>query len=179
MSSLVAMVDTASGTAAARPRIPAVAGWFDPEESTPALLGGRCPRCGTYTFPRATTWCPNPRCDAGEASEVRLSRTGTIWSFTDARYKPPPPYVPVTDPHEPFAIVAVELAAEKMVVLGQVVPGVPVSDLRLGMPVELVVDVLFADDEADRLVWKWRPTAAPATTEGTAGRTTEEGQAAR
>jgi len=76
--------------------------------------------------------------------------------------------VPVTDPHEPFAIVAVELDAEKMVVLGQVVAGVPVADLRIGMPVELVVDVLFGDDEGDRTVWKWRPNTTPATTEGTA-----------
>ena len=41
---------------------------------------------------------------------------------TDAVYRPAEPYVPA-DPHVPFAIAAVELAEEKMVVMGQVVAG--------------------------------------------------------
>jgi hypothetical protein len=44
-----------------------------------------------------------------------------------------------------------------MVVLGQMVRGVDVSDLRAGQTVELVVDILFEDDEHEYLVWKWRP----------------------
>ena len=38
-----------------------------------------------------------------------LSRRGTIWSYTDARYQPPPPYVPPPGDYEPFALAAVEL----------------------------------------------------------------------
>jgi hypothetical protein len=49
------------------------------------------------------------------------------------------------------------LAAEKMVVMGQVVPGVGVDDLSIGTEVELVSDVLYADDDHEYLVWKWRP----------------------
>ena len=91
-----------------------------------------------------------------------LSTRGRIWSYTDARYKPPPPFVATSRSFEPFAIVAVELEAEKIVVLGQVVPGVSVDDLRIGMEVELVIDTLFtetAEDGAsvDQLVWKWSP----------------------
>ena len=57
----------------------------------------------------------------------------------------------------PFALAAVELAAEKMVVLGQVVPGVSVDDLSVGDEVELVLDTLYEDDDHEYLVWKWRP----------------------
>ena len=88
-----------------------------------------------------------------------LSRRGTIWSYTDARYQPPPPYVVPTDEHVPFAIVAVELAQEGLVVMGQVVAGVSVDDLTVGQEVELVVDVLFADEDTDHLIWKWQPVA--------------------
>jgi hypothetical protein len=47
-----------------------------------------------------------------------------------------------------------------MVVMGQVVPGVTVDDLSVGTEVELVVDVLYEDDDHEYLVWKWRPVAA-------------------
>ena len=63
-----------------------------------------------------------------EFAEVRCSRTGKVWSYTDAGYQPPEPYV-AADPYVPFALCAVELAAEQMVVMGQVVPGVGVDDL--------------------------------------------------
>ena len=44
------------------------------------------------------------------------------------------------DPYVPFCLAAVELAAEKLVVMGQVVAGVTVDDLAVGDEVELVVD---------------------------------------
>src|SRR5205085_3267749 len=105
-------------------------------------------------FPKTRKFCPNPTCASESFDEVELSRTGRIWSYTNARYQPPPPYVPVTDPHEAFAIAAVELEREKLVVMGQVVDGVGVDDLRVGLPVELVLDVLYADEEAEHLVWQ-------------------------
>jgi len=131
-------------------------GWFTTEPE-PALVGHRCPACGTIAFPRPPLGCPNPACGSDELSPVPLSRTGRIWSYTDARYQPPPPYVVPTDEHVPFCIVAVELAAEKLIVLGQVVAGVTVDDLTLGQEVELVVDTLFADDETEHQIYKWQP----------------------
>ena len=68
-----------------------------------------------------------------------------------------------TDEHQPFAIAAVELADEAMVVMGQVVAGVSVEDLTVGQEMELVVDVLFSDDDTDHLVWKWKPVEAGST----------------
>ena len=90
---------------------------------------------------------------------VALSRRGKIWSYTDARYQPPPPYVPA-DPYVPFCLVAVELAAEKLGVMGQVVAGVTVVDLTVGDEVELVADTLYSEGDHDHLVWKWKPVAA-------------------
>lgn len=137
-------------------RVPAVEGWFT-VDGDPALLGSKCDTCGTFAFPKETTFCRNPECDGTSFAEVPLSRQGTIWSYTDARYQPPPPYVPRTDPHTPFAIAAVELADEKMVVMGQIVDGVGVDALRIGQEVELVVDTLFEDDDNEYVVWKWEP----------------------
>jgi uncharacterized OB-fold protein len=139
-------------------RVPAIDGWFTLDDAAPALLGGKCTGCGTYVFPNNRAFCPNPHCTSDSFESVELSRHGRIWSYTDARYQPPPPYVPVADPHEPFAIAAVELAAEKLVVMGQVVRGVNVDDLRVGMPVELVLETLYVEDDNDVIVWKWRPT---------------------
>jgi uncharacterized OB-fold protein len=143
--------------------IPAVEGWFTTEPS-PTLLGSRCPACGTFSFPRETLFCRNPECEGQDFEDVSLSRRGRIWSYTDARYQPPLPYR-AADPYEPFCIAAVELAAEKMVVMGQVVPGVGVDDLSIGTEVELVTDLLYEDDDHRYLVWKWRPVA-PGDTAG-------------
>jgi uncharacterized protein len=141
-------------------RVPAIEGWFTTDPDRPALLGTRCTSCGSYFFPRESTFCRNPDCLGREFDDVELSRHGTVWSFTNTCYQPPPPYVPTTDPFEPFTLAAVELADEKMVVLGQVVSGVQVDDLAAGMEVELVLDTLFEDDDNEYLVYKWRPTAA-------------------
>jgi uncharacterized OB-fold protein len=142
-----------------RTRVPAAPGWFRIDESDPCLLGTRCRSCGTTFFPKETAFCRNPACAGSEFETVELSRRGTLWSFTDNRYEPPAPYVGPT-PFEPYAIAAVELAAERMVVLGQVVRGVGADRLRAGMEMELVLETLHSDDTKDYVVWKWRPVAA-------------------
>ena len=142
-------------------RVPAVEGWFEDGEQ-PHLIGSRCTSCGTKLFPRRTlAACPDPSCTGTEFEDAALSRTGKVWSFTDNRYAPPPPYV-APDPFEPYVIAAVELDEEKIVVMGQVVAGVGVESLSVGQPMELVVDTLFADKEAEHTVWKWRPLASAA-----------------
>jgi len=143
--------------AGTKARVPAVEGWFTMNEAAPALLGSRCTVCGTYAFPKETLFCRNPSCEGTTFEEVPLSRTGRIWSYTDARYQPPAPYV-ASDPYVPFAIAAVELATEQMVVMGQVVAGVEVPELSVGDEVELALEVLYEDEEHEYLVWKWRPT---------------------
>jgi uncharacterized OB-fold protein len=104
--------------------------------------------------------CRNPACGSTESEEIALSRRGTVWSYTDARYQPPPPYVPSADPYVPFALAAVELP-EGLVVLGQVADGYGVADLRVGAEVELVVETLYVDDEGERTTWRWKPVTSP------------------
>jgi len=141
-------------------RVPAVEGWFTMDEGAPpALLGSKCQTCGTFAFPAERAFCRNPDCDGTAFDSVELSRRGTIWSYTDARYQPPPPYV-AADPYVPFCLAAVELTAEKLVVMGQVVAGITVDDLHVGDEVELVLDTLYTEDDTEHVVWKWRPLAA-------------------
>ncbi|UGY94791.1 Zn-ribbon domain-containing OB-fold protein [Streptomyces gobiensis] len=149
-----------------RIRTPVVEGWFtDPSGGGPAefrLLGTRCRECSAVFFPREDAFCRNPGCAGTELVEVPLSRHGTVWSYTDARYRPPPPYVSGPDREwEPYTLVAAELAAERMVVLGQAAPGVTVDDLAVGMTVELVPGVLNEDAEHIWMTWHWKPVAGP------------------
>ncbi|PIE40782.1 MAG: benzoylsuccinyl-CoA thiolase [Gammaproteobacteria bacterium] len=137
----------------------ALEGWFTLDRGKPHLLGTKCTCCGTYYFPKQSTYCKNPECDSEEFEEVQLSRKGKVWSFTNACYKPPEPFV-AAEPFEPYTIAAVELEREKMIVLGQVVTGVEVADLKAGMEMELVLDTLFETDEAEKLTWKWQPVSA-------------------
>ena len=134
-------------------------GWFTLDDDEPALLGQQCTTCRTYVFPKATYGCPNPACAGTEFDEVRLSRFGKVWSYTDACYQPPAPYVVPGDEHVPFCIAAVELVDEGLVVMGQVVAGVTVDELTVGQRMELVVDVLYRDDDTEHLIWKWKPVA--------------------
>ena len=144
---------------AIREQVPAIEGWFTTGEH-PALIGNRCTTCGTVFFPKASNYCRNPDCDSDSFEDAELSRFGTVWSYTDAQYQPPSPYIPRTDPYVPFAIAAVELQAEQMVILGQIADGYGIADLDVGMKVELVVEPLYSDDERDYLVYRWKPVLA-------------------
>ena len=139
---------------------PAIEGWFTTGPQ-PALVGSRCTTCETVFFPplhqaSGPAFCRNPGCAGEEFAETQLSRRGTVWSYTDAQYQPPPPYVARTDPYEPFALAAVELP-EGLVVLGQVADGYGVADLRVGAEAELVIETLYADESGERTVWRWKP----------------------
>ena len=140
-------------------RVPAVEGWFTMDEERPRLLGSRCKSCGTYFFPKESFFCRNPNCDGAEFEEVPLSPTGSLWSFTNNCYAAPAPFI-APDPFVPYAIAAVELAEERMVVLGQMAEGTEVSDLKAGMEVELVLEKLYEDDASEYMVWRWKPVAA-------------------
>ena len=140
-----------------KPLAPAIDGWHT-MAAKPHLIGTQCKSCGTYFFPRQTHYCGNPQCEGTEFRDVELSRTGHLWSYTNACYKPPEPFV-APDPFESYAIAAVQLEEEQMTVLGQVVEGVTVADLKVGMPMELVLEPLHETDEDIKVTWKWRPLA--------------------
>ncbi|MCX6396403.1 MAG: OB-fold domain-containing protein [Propionibacteriales bacterium] len=134
---------------------PAIEGWFTtgPE---PALIGSACTTCSTVFFPRTAGFCRNPACNGDEFTDTELSRRGRVWSYTDAQYQPPAPYIAPTDPYVPFALAAVEVP-EGIVILGQVADGYTVDDFQVGDEMELVVETLYTDDTGDRTIWRWRP----------------------
>lgn len=142
------------------PQAPAVEGWWAVgDDGAPHLIGARCPRCATVVFPPRENNCPNPDCDADELEPSPLSRRGTLWSYTENRYQPPVPY-PQSDRFVPFAIAAVSLEAEGIIVLGKVAGTTLAADLRVGMPMELTTMPLYTDDDGvERTVYAWR--AAP------------------
>ncbi len=140
----------------AKQDLPAVEGWYTLDPKQPHLLGARCLSCGSYYFPKHISYCRNPDCEGEAFEELPLSRHGTIWSYTDAAYPPPSPYV-CPEPFEPFAIAAVTLEKEQMIVLGQMVRGITPAQLKVGQKVELVLESLYEDEHSRKLVWKWKP----------------------
>ncbi len=137
--------------------VPAIEGWWSVDDSgAPHLVGAKCPQCGTYVFPPRENSCPNPDCEGDELLPVALSRRGTLWSFAENRYQPPPPY-PQSDSFEPFAIAAVQLPEEGIIVLGKVVEGTLAADLKVGMEMELTTMPLYVhEDGVQRSVYAWR-----------------------
>ncbi len=143
---------------------PVIEGWFTTGDE-PQLIASRCTRCSNVVFPpvssdatAAAFYCRNPACDGQEHESVELSRRGRVWSYTDAQYQPPAPYVPASDPYRPFALAAVELP-EGLVVLGQVADGFGVADIKVGSEVELVVETLNVDETGERTIYRWKPVA--------------------
>lgn len=146
---------------------PAIEGWFTAGDP-PTLTGTRCTTCASVYFPPTSGFCRNPACNGEEFETAALSPRGRVWSYTDAQYQPPAPYIPATDPYEPFALAAVELP-EGIVVLGQVAHGYGVDDLKVGAEVELVIETLYTDDDGDRTIWRWKPVTDPSSTAANQG----------
>jgi len=147
-------------------KVPAVEGWFTTDPDAPQLIGAQCPKCSTLVFPPRENVCPNPSCDSDTLEPTMLSRRGRVWSYTENHYAPPAPYV-AAEPFVPYAIAAVELDEEGIVVLGQVAKHVSASELHVGMEMQLELDTLYTDEEHEYLVYVWAPAAPKA--EGSKG----------
>ena len=90
---------------------------------------------------------------------LRPLAVGERFGPTENHYAPPPPYI-AAEPFEPYALAAVELEQEGLVILGQVAKGVSVTELSIGMEVEVDLQVLYRDDDGvDHWVWTWAPAA--------------------
>jgi uncharacterized OB-fold protein len=145
------MSQIASG---AKTRMPAVEGMFTMDRE-PHLIGGRGASRESYFFPKDMAG-GDPACVGDtEREEVLLSRHGKVWSYTTSSYPPPLPYVITTEPFVPLVIAAVHLEAENLVVCGQMMPGIAVEDMSVGLDVELQLDTLYEDDDHEYVVWKW------------------------
>ncbi len=109
--------------------------WSD--DPQPHLMGGRLPS-GEIVFPM-------PQGDAAKDVEpYKLSRTGTLWSWTSQGFLPKEPYEgPGSGPDEgppdfvPFLLGYVELPGE--VIVETRIVDANLDDLSLGMPVEFCI----------------------------------------
>ena len=125
----------------------------------PALVGTSCTGCGTHYFPKSLS-CRNPACHAKAVHEVTLGRRGRLYSYTVQAYRPPA--LCRMEPWAPYAIGLVELP-EGLRVLGMLT-GCELDDLRVDMPLELVIETLYQDEQGrDVSTYKFAPPAAGAT----------------
>jgi len=136
---------------------PIVEGVFTDTAAGPRLIGTRCRACGTPHFPRSPV-CRNPACNSADVEDVHLGPHGVLWSFTIQHYKPPAP-MRFDDPFVPYGIGLVDLP-EGLRVLTMMSAPDPAA-LKIGMPMELVIEPLYHDDHGNAVTtWKFR--AAPA-----------------
>ncbi|GAA4544131.1 Zn-ribbon domain-containing OB-fold protein [Pseudonocardia xishanensis] len=127
--------------------------WFDADGGR--LLGQTCDACRSVFFPPTLDFCGNPSCEGETFTVQPMSSCGTVWSWTTNHYKPPAPYVS-EEPFAPYTVLAVELATEGMVVLGQLSPE---SDpVEVGDTVEIRTETLLEDENGTQLVWRWMRT---------------------
>ncbi len=136
-------------------RLPAVEGLFTMDSENPSLIGGRKRTNGSFYFPKELSGNDPASSLDQDREDILLSQSGKVWSYTSAGYPPALPYVITSEPFEPFVIAAVHLEKEDLVVCGQMMPGVDLEDMEIGMEVKLALDTLYEDEHNQYIVWKW------------------------
>ena len=121
------------------------------------LIGNKCRSCEEVFFP-ARVCCR--QCSSGDMEEFIIPTVGKLYSFTTIRVKPPHSIVQV-----PYVVGLVEVAGgEKVKTLIDVKDQ---SELKIGMDVELIIDVIGKMDEPmgvirpgqEVLGWKFKPVS--------------------
>ncbi len=137
---------------AAKKQVPIIEGLFTWPSDKPQLIASRCKKCRTVSFPKAA-FCGNPDCEKlrENVEEIKLSNSGTLWSFTTQIYAPPAPFK--KDPFEPYGIGMVD-TEEGLRVLGILTSN---DNLKLGMKVEMTTGKLYEDEENEYITWMWKP----------------------
>ncbi|MFT4081004.1 MAG: OB-fold domain-containing protein [Nocardioides sp.] len=128
----------------------AVPTWFDADQVR--LTGLACPACRSIFFPPTLDACRNPGCSSETLEPHALANRGRVWSWTRNHYQPPAPYV-AAEPFEPYTVLAVELEADGLVVLGQLSPAS--RAIEVGDWVSLRSEPLLEDESGIQLVWRW------------------------
>jgi uncharacterized OB-fold protein len=135
-------------------QVPVAEGLFAETAGGPRLFGSRCATCGTPYFPKVTV-CRAPTCNDSKIEDAELGPHGTLWSYTIQHYPPPPP-AKYDEPYQPYAMGMVDLDDGLRVLTRFSTDNV--DALRPGMPVELVIERLYADAKGNEvLTWKFRP----------------------
>lgn len=112
----------------------------------PRLLASRCEQCGRYAFP-ARHVCP--RCKRRSMTPVKLGQRGELYSFTVCHVAPAGWQAPYFQ-----AYIFLPEGLRVFSLISSVIE--PATDrLRIGMPMELVVEPVHAGSEL--LTFKYRP----------------------
>jgi uncharacterized OB-fold protein len=125
-------------------RVPLREGYFIEEEGG-KLLGSKCKVCGQNYFP------PRDRCFtcfSSEMEQIKLSQTGKLYTYTIVR-------MPVAKYKPPLALAWVELP-EGIRVFTQL-KGWENVQLKIGMPVKLVLDTLWTEENKEVYGYKFTP----------------------
>jgi uncharacterized OB-fold protein len=119
----------------------------------PSLIGSKCPACGQVYFPkRKKEICI--RCQHMGLEEVKLSRRGKIYSFSVIMQTPTAYYIG----RVPYAYGVIVLP-EKVRVRTHFT-GCDFKDLKLNMPVELVIEKLGEDEQGNEVMaHKFKPVS--------------------
>ncbi|MGY1739434.1 MULTISPECIES: Zn-ribbon domain-containing OB-fold protein [unclassified Blastococcus] len=113
----------------------------------PRLVGSRCGDCAAVAFP-AQRSCP--RCTGEATEEHLLAPSGTLWGFTVQGFPPKEPYLAAAAPFRPFGVGYVDLAGE--VLVESRLQATSPDDLRIGMPMDLVVVPFHVTDAGEELL---------------------------
>ncbi len=130
-------------------RVPIADGLFTWPADNPALLGSRCNRCGTATFPVAESCMA---CSSQDMSVEKLPRRGTLWTWTVQQFMPKSPYNSGETPEtfRPYGVGYVELPGGVRVE-GRLTESDP-DKLTIGMEMELLVDTYRTEENGDEVV---------------------------
>lgn len=109
------------------------------------LVGSRCRDCNEVMLGK-TSSCSN--CAGENMTEIPLSKTGKLWTYTIIRHRPPGQYRG-PDPFVPFAEGLVELPDGIRVVA--VLDG-DIEKIKIGMDLELLVHELYTNGQGQTVV---------------------------
>ena len=140
-------------------QLPVAEDLFRATADGPALVGTRCTGCGTHYFPKSLS-CRNPACQAKTVEEVMMGRRGRLYSYTVQAYRPPALFR--MDDWAPYVIGLVELP-EGLRVMGMLT-GCERGDVHIDMPLELVIEALYRDEQGrDVVTYKFSPATQGAS----------------
>lgn len=115
------------------------------------LKGVRCRSCGALALGESEH-CIN--CTSLDVEEHVFSKYGKVYTYTIIRHPPPPPYPQET--FKPFPTAWVELE-DGLFILSELTD-CGLDEVKIGMPVELVVGKGWEDDNGnDVIMYKFRP----------------------
>jgi uncharacterized OB-fold protein len=130
-------------------QLPIHEGLFTWPSTSPLLLGSRCEGCGEHFFP-VQRGCSN--CSGTQLTTVELGNQGTLWTWTIQGFMPKSPYNSDETPETftPFGVGYIEMECG-VKVEARLKENTPES-LRIGMPMELVIEQLRTDEQGNQVM---------------------------